>query len=89
MSCLLVAHTRTHTRHRKLGCTCSCKMREGERREKDKSRKVLQNEFRYDLRKGPREFSAGTVITVLKAKMHVNTALPSVSASVAGLFMGR
>ena len=36
-------------------------------------RDVLQNEFRYDFRKGPREFSAGTVITVVKAKMHVNT----------------
>ena len=36
-------------------------------------REVLQNEFRYDFRKGPRESSAGMVITVLKAKMHVNT----------------
>ena len=36
------------------------------------NREVLQNEFRYDFRKGPREISAGTVITVLKAKMHVN-----------------
>ena len=36
-------------------------------------REVLQNEFRYDFRKCPREISAGTVITVLKARMHVNT----------------
>ena len=31
------------------------------------NREVLQNEFRYNFRKGPREISAGTVITVLKA----------------------
>ena len=36
-------------------------------------REVSQNEFRYDFRKGPREISAGTVITGLKAIMHVNT----------------
>ena len=36
-------------------------------------RVVLQNEFRYDFWKGPREISAGTVITVLKAIMHVHT----------------
>ena len=36
-------------------------------------REVLQNEFRYDFRKGPREISAGTVVTVLKTMMHVNT----------------
>ena len=36
-------------------------------------REVLQNEFRYDFRKCPREISAGTVITVLTAIMHVNT----------------
>ena len=36
-------------------------------------REVLQNEFRYNFRKGPREISASTVITVLKAIMHVNT----------------
>ena len=38
-------------------------------------REVLQNEFRYDFRKGPRDISAGTVITVLKAIMHVNTVI--------------
>ena len=37
------------------------------------NREVLQNEFRYDFRKGLREISADTVITVLKAIMHVNT----------------
>ena len=36
-------------------------------------REVLQNEFRYDFWKCPREILAGTVITVLKAIMHVNT----------------
>ena len=36
-------------------------------------RVVLQNEFRYDFRIGLREISAGMVITVLKAIMHVNT----------------
>ena len=36
-------------------------------------REVLQNEFRHDFRKCPREILAGTVITVLKAIMHVNT----------------
>ena len=30
-------------------------------------REVLQNEFRYNFRKGPREISSGTVITVLMA----------------------
>ena len=34
---------------------------------------VLQNAFRYDFRKGPRDISASAVITVLKAVMHVNT----------------
>ena len=38
-----------------------------------KNREVLQNEFRYDFRKGPREISAGTVTKVLKATIHVNT----------------
>ena len=33
----------------------------------------MQNEFGYDFRKGPREISAGTVITELKAIMHINT----------------
>ena len=37
------------------------------------NREVLHNEFQYDFRKGPREISAGTVITVLKAILHVNT----------------
>ena len=36
-------------------------------------RQVLQNEYQYDFRKGPREILSGTVITVLKAIKHVNT----------------
>ena len=37
----------------------------------DNNREVLQNEFQYYFRKGPREISAGTVITVLKAIEHI------------------
>ena len=33
----------------------------------------LQKEFQYDFQEDPREISAGTVITVLKTIMHVNT----------------
>ena len=43
-------------------------------------REVLQNEFRYDFRKGPqlaaaREISAGTVITGLKAIIMIMKAI--------------
>ena len=42
-------------------------------------REVLQTEFRYDFRKGPREISAGTVFTVFKAMMHINTVPAEIS----------
>ena len=37
---------------------------------------LLQNEFRYDFRKGPRDISTSTeftVFTVIKAKLQINT----------------
>ena len=38
-------------------------------------REVLQNEFRYNFRKGPREISAGTVFTVFTCIIAVNTVI--------------
>ena len=37
------------------------------------NREVLQTEFRYDFRKGSRQISTGTVFTVFKAIMQINT----------------
>ena len=39
------------------------------------NREVLQNEFQYDFRKGPREISAGTVLTVFTCIMAFNTVI--------------
>ena len=41
-------------------------------------REVLQNEFRYDFRKGPREISAGTVFTCTIAFNAVITILAEI-----------
>ena len=37
------------------------------------TREVLQTEFWYEFRKGPSKFAAGTVFTVFKAIMQINT----------------
>ena len=39
------------------------------------TREVLQNEFRYDFHKGPREISAGTVFTVFTCVFAFNTVI--------------
>ena len=45
------------------------------KKKKKKSREVLQNEFRYDFRKSPREISAGMVFTVFTCIIAFNTAI--------------
>ena len=42
-------------------------------------RDVLQNEFWYDFRKGPREISAGTIFTVYTRIIAVNTVIKEIS----------